>query len=123
MSVLSSQVHVTVAGALVALFIAVAVGSTLWWMLHPPVSYVPRIAAAADHELERLVGSVSVAGSPEIDSSHMVALAVKLARGERSELLAALCNRGTVHAAARCGNAARRAYCARCARRRRDDRK
>ncbi len=88
MSVLSSQVHVTVAGALVALFIAVAVGSTLWWMLHPPVSYVQRIAAEAEHELERLVGSLIVAFSPEIDSSHMVALAVKLARGERSELLA-----------------------------------
>jgi nucleotide-binding universal stress UspA family protein len=87
-SVLSSQVHVTVAGALVALFIAVAVGSTLWWMLHPPVSYVQRIAAEAEHELERLVGSLIVAFSPEIDSSHMVALAVKLARGERSELLA-----------------------------------
>src|SRR5580704_1059345 len=86
--VLSSQVHVTVAGALVALFIAVAVGSTLWWMLHPPVSYVQRIAAEAEHELERLVGSLIVAFSPEIDSSHMVALAVKLARGERSELLA-----------------------------------
>jgi nucleotide-binding universal stress UspA family protein len=87
-SVLSSQVHVTVAGALIALAIAGAVGSTLWWMLHPPVSYVQRIAEQAEHELERLVGSLIVAFSPEIDSSHMVALAVKLARGERSELLA-----------------------------------
>jgi nucleotide-binding universal stress UspA family protein len=49
---------------------------------------VQRIAAEAEHELERLVGSLIVAFSPEIDSSHMVALAVKLARGERSELLA-----------------------------------
>jgi nucleotide-binding universal stress UspA family protein len=80
--------HVTVTGALVALFIAGAVGSTLWWMLHPPVSYVQQIAARAEHELERMVGSLIVAFSPEIDSSHMVALAVKLARGERSELLA-----------------------------------
>ena len=88
MNALSSEVHVTVAGAIVALFIAGAVGSTLWWMLHPPVSYVQRIAAQAEHELERLVGSLIVAFSPEIESSHMVALAVKLARGERSELLA-----------------------------------
>ncbi len=57
-------------------------------MLHPPVSYVQRIAARAESELERMVGSLIVAFSPEIDSSHMVALAVKLARGERSELLA-----------------------------------
>jgi nucleotide-binding universal stress UspA family protein len=82
------QVHVTVVGAIVALFIAGTVGSTLWWMLHPPVSYVQQIAARAESELERMVGSLIVAFSPEIDSSHMVALAVKLARGERSELLA-----------------------------------
>jgi nucleotide-binding universal stress UspA family protein len=35
-----------------------------------------------------MVGSLVVAFSPEIDSSHMMALAAKLARGERSELLA-----------------------------------
>jgi nucleotide-binding universal stress UspA family protein len=85
---IAGQVHVTVAGALIAVFIAGAVGTTLWWMLHPPESYVQRIAAKAESELERLVGSLIVAFSPEIDSSHMVALAVKLARGERSELLA-----------------------------------
>jgi nucleotide-binding universal stress UspA family protein len=86
--VVFGQVHVTVVGAIVALFIAGTVGSTLWWMLHPPVSYVQQIAARAESELERMVGSLIVAFSPEIDSSHMVALAVKLARGERSELLA-----------------------------------
>jgi nucleotide-binding universal stress UspA family protein len=85
---IAGHVHVTVAGALIAVFIAGAVGTTLWWMLHPPESYVQRIAAKAESELERLVGSLIVAFSPEIDSSHMVALAVKLARGERSELLA-----------------------------------
>jgi nucleotide-binding universal stress UspA family protein len=85
---LSTDVHVTVAGALAALFIAGAVGATLWWMLHPPVSYVQRMAAEAESELERMVGSLIVVFSPEIDSSHMMALAVKLARGERSELLA-----------------------------------
>ncbi|MGB6601200.1 MAG: universal stress protein [Candidatus Cybelea sp.] len=85
---LSSEVHVTVAGALIALLIAATVGATLWWMLHPPQSYVQRIAERAESDLERLVGSVMVAFSPDIDSAHMMALAVKLARGERSELLA-----------------------------------
>ncbi len=84
----SSEVHVTLAGAFVALFIASTVGATLWWMLHPPDSYVQRIAAQAESELKGLVGSLIVAFSPEIDSAHMLALAVKLARGERSELLA-----------------------------------
>lgn len=86
--IVAGEIHVTLAGALIALFIAGTVGSTLWWMLHPPVSHVQRIAARAEHELERMVDSLIVAFSPEIDSSHMVALAVKLARGERSELLA-----------------------------------
>jgi nucleotide-binding universal stress UspA family protein len=83
-----SDVHVSLAGALIALFIAAAVGATLWWMLHPPSSYVQRIAARAESELERMVGSLIVAFSPEIDSAHMMALAAKLARGLRSELLA-----------------------------------
>jgi nucleotide-binding universal stress UspA family protein len=85
---LSSDVHVTVAGAVIAFFIAATIGATLWWMLHPPSSYVQQIAARAESELERMVGSLMVVFSPEIDSSHMMALAVKLARGERSELLA-----------------------------------
>jgi nucleotide-binding universal stress UspA family protein len=85
---LSSDVHVSLAGALIAVIIAGTVGATLWWMLHPPSSYVQRIAKEAESELERMVGSLIVAFSPEIDSSHMMALAVKLARGERSQLLA-----------------------------------
>lgn len=85
---LSSDLHVTLSGALVALFIAGSVGATLYWMLTPKPSYVQRIAAKAEHDLEKMVGSLIVVFSPEIDSAHMMALAVKLARGERSELLA-----------------------------------
>jgi len=84
----ANSVHVTLAGAVIAAFIAGMVGATLWWMLHPPSSYVQKIAARAESELERMVGSLIVVFSPEIDSAHMMALAVKLARGERSELLA-----------------------------------
>jgi nucleotide-binding universal stress UspA family protein len=85
---LGNDVHITAAGAVAALIIAAMVGATLWWMLHLPPSYVQKIAERAESELERMVGSLIVVFSPEIDSSHMVALAVKLARGERSELLA-----------------------------------
>ncbi len=81
-------VHVTITGAIIAVIVAGTVGATLWWMLHPPRSYVQKIAEEAESELERMVGSLIVAFSPEIDSSHMMALAAKLARGERSELLA-----------------------------------
>jgi nucleotide-binding universal stress UspA family protein len=84
----ASGVYVTLPGALVAFFIASTVGSTLWWMLHPPSSYVQKLAKRAESDLERMVGSLIVVFSPEIDSGHMMALAAKLARGERSELLA-----------------------------------
>ena len=84
----SSSVHVTLAGAIVGVAIVALVAATLYWMLHPPASYVQKIAKEAESELERMVGSIIVVFAPEINSAHMLALAVKLARGERSELLA-----------------------------------
>jgi nucleotide-binding universal stress UspA family protein len=81
-------VHTTLAGALLALFIVIAITSTIWWMLHPPSSFIQKLAREATSELERMVGSIVVVFSPDILSSHMMALAAKLARGERSELLA-----------------------------------
>lgn len=82
------MVHVTIAGALGALVIAASTGGTLWWMLHPPASFVQKLAKAAETELERLVGGVIVVFTPTINSSHIMALAARLARGMRSELLA-----------------------------------
>ena len=75
-------------GALVAAAIVFAVVATLWWMLHPPISKVQEIARDAETELERMVGSIIVVFSENIASQHMMALAAKLAKGERSELLA-----------------------------------
>jgi nucleotide-binding universal stress UspA family protein len=83
-----STIHITLAGALIALFIAFSIGSTIWWMVHPPASFVQKLAKEATSELERMVGSIIVVFSVDILSSHMMALAAKLARGERSELLA-----------------------------------
>jgi len=81
-------IHMTITGAVVALCVAAAIGATLWWMLHPPTSFVMKLAKEAASELERMVGSIVVVFSPDILSAHMMALAAKLARGERSELLA-----------------------------------
>ncbi len=75
-------------GILAACIIALAVVSILSWMLHLPKSSVQKMAAETRAELKRMVGSIMVVFSPEINSRHMMALAVKLARGERSELLA-----------------------------------
>jgi nucleotide-binding universal stress UspA family protein len=83
-----ATVNVTLAGALIALLIGFAIGSTIWWMLHPPASFIQKLAKEATSELERMVGSIVVVFSADILSTHMMALAAKLARGERSELLA-----------------------------------
>ncbi len=84
----SSDIHITVAGVVIAICILVAIVATLWWMLHPPASFVQKLAKEAETELERMVGSIVVVFSQDILSGHMMALAAKLARGEKSELLA-----------------------------------
>ena len=80
--------QVTPVGAAVAATIAILIGTILYWMLHPPKSGLEKLAAETTEGLRRLVNSIMVVFSPEINSKHMMALAVKLARGERSELLA-----------------------------------
>ena len=88
MNYTEGAVHMSVAGAVIALVIAVAIAATISWMLHPPASFVQKLAKEAETELERMVGSIMVVFSPDILSGHMMALAAKLARGERSELFA-----------------------------------
>jgi nucleotide-binding universal stress UspA family protein len=84
----NATVHITLAGVVIALLIVLAITSTIWWMLHPPASFIQKLAKEAATELERMVGSIIVVFSADILSTHMMALAAKLARGERSELLA-----------------------------------
>jgi nucleotide-binding universal stress UspA family protein len=84
----SAMLHATPAGTLAAIVIAVLVCAILYWMLHPPPSGLDKLAAATTGQLKQMVGSIIVVFSQEINSGHMMALASKLARGERSELLA-----------------------------------
>jgi nucleotide-binding universal stress UspA family protein len=88
MSLVPSGIHLTWAGALIAFFITVAIGATLWWMLHPPASFVQKLAKEAESSLQRMVGSIVVVFSADIESAHMMALAARLAHGLKSELLA-----------------------------------
>jgi nucleotide-binding universal stress UspA family protein len=78
----------TATGAGVAVALAAIVIGTFWWMLHPPQTRLERQAKQAQTELERMVGSIIVVFTREIASGHMMALAARLARGERSDLLA-----------------------------------
>ncbi len=84
----TNDVHITLAGVIIALLIFIAIVATLWWMLHPPASFVMRLAKEAETSLERMVGSIIVVFSQEILSGHMMALAARLAHGEKSDLFA-----------------------------------
>jgi nucleotide-binding universal stress UspA family protein len=84
---MNATIHVDPIGAVIALLIACSITAVLFWMLHAPASQVQKIAAQTTREVKQMVGSIIVVFSPEINSRHMMALAVKLARGERSDLL------------------------------------
>jgi len=83
-----NAVAVSTAGAIIAFLLAASVGATLWWMLHPPASFVQKLAKRAETELVRLVGSIVIVFSAEIESGHMMALVTKLSRGQKSDVLA-----------------------------------
>lgn len=75
-------------GALIGLLVALAVGSTIYWMLHPPRTRADIEAQQAEETLHRMVGSIIVVFAEEIHSEHMMVLAARLARRERADLLA-----------------------------------
>jgi nucleotide-binding universal stress UspA family protein len=75
-------------GLVAAFFVLASIGSTLYWMLHPPSSAAERAASKTEQDVEAMIGSVIVVFSEEIHSEHMLALAARLARRERAELLA-----------------------------------
>lgn len=81
--------HPTFIGALLALAVLAAISATIYWMLHPPATTFERAASATEDEVDEIIGSVIIVFSKEIHSEHMLSLAVRLARRERVDLLAA----------------------------------
>ncbi len=77
------------AGVILAFVVLVAISSTLYWMLHPPTTTAERAARATEAEVDEIIGSVIIVFSQEIHSEHMMSLAVRVARRERAQLLAA----------------------------------
>ena len=76
-------------GIVIALAVVAAISATLYWMLHPPSTTAERAARETEAEVDEIIGSVMVVFSQEIHSEHMMSLAVRVARRERAELLAA----------------------------------
>ncbi len=83
------EVHPQLLGAVAALTILVLVTATLYWMLHPPTTWAERAAKATERDVEAIIGSIIVAFSADIHSEHMMALAARLARRARADLLVA----------------------------------
>jgi nucleotide-binding universal stress UspA family protein len=73
----------------VAFVVLGSIGGTLYWMLHPPTTKAERAADKTEADIEKMIGSVIVAFSEEIHSENMLAMAARLARRERAQLLAA----------------------------------
>ncbi len=76
-------------GISLAFVVLIAIASTLYWMLHPPSSTAERAARATEAEVDEMIGSIIIVFSQEIHSEHMMSMAVRVARRERAELLAA----------------------------------
>jgi nucleotide-binding universal stress UspA family protein len=76
-------------GVILAFAVLVAISATLYWMLHPPTTTAERAARATEAEVDEIIGSVIIVFSQEIHSEHMMSLAVRVARRERAQLLAA----------------------------------
>lgn len=83
-----SDIHISTEGLCAGLATVLAVTLTLWWMLHPPKTKADIAAKNAERTLREQLGTVLVVFSSEIRSEHMMVLASRLARGQKSELLA-----------------------------------
>lgn len=83
-----SDIHISTEGLSAALATVLAVTLTLWWMLHPPKTKADIAAKNAERTLREQLGTVIVVFSSEIHSEHMMVLGSRLARGQKSELLA-----------------------------------
>jgi nucleotide-binding universal stress UspA family protein len=83
------NVQVNVTGLTIALAIVASISAVLYWMLHPPRTKADRAAAVTQTHIDEIIGSIIVVFSADIHSEHMMALALRLARKERANLLAA----------------------------------
>jgi nucleotide-binding universal stress UspA family protein len=83
------MLHVNATGSIIALAVLCSISATLWWMLHPPHSRADIAARAAEQTLKHMVGSIIVVFSSEIHSEHMMALAARIAKGQKADVLAA----------------------------------
>jgi nucleotide-binding universal stress UspA family protein len=75
-------------GIVIAAGIAAAICTTLYWMLHPPSNRTVRIAQSAATAAAHITRNVLVVFSADIKSEVLMALAVKMAKGQHIDVVA-----------------------------------
>ena len=75
-------------GATIAGTIIVAVGLTIYKMVHAPFSRTEMIAAHATEQAKEITGVILVVFSTHIHSEVLMALAVRMAKGRQAQLVA-----------------------------------
>ena len=83
-----SQAFFSPLGLAIAAGIAAAICTTLFWMLHPPSNRTVRIAESAASAAKHITRNVLVVFSADIKSEVLMALAVKMAKGQHIDVLA-----------------------------------
>jgi nucleotide-binding universal stress UspA family protein len=75
-------------GAVMALVVVGAIGSTLYWMLHPAMSRSALMAQTASTQASEIAGNVLVVFSADINSLVLMALAARMAKRQQANVVA-----------------------------------
>jgi len=75
-------------GIAIAAAIAASICTTLFWMLHPPSNRTVRIAESAASAAKHITRNVLIVFSADIKSEVLMALALKMAKGQHVDVVA-----------------------------------
>ena len=75
-------------GIAIAAAIAASICTTLFWMLHPPSNRTVRIAESAASAAKHITRNVLIVFSADIQSEVLMALALKMAKGQHVDVVA-----------------------------------
>jgi nucleotide-binding universal stress UspA family protein len=75
-------------GLAIAAVIAASICTTLFWMLHPPSNRTVRIAESAASAAKHITRNVLIVFSADIKSEVLMALALKMAKGQHVDVVA-----------------------------------
>ena len=74
-------------GGVIGGAITAAIAAVMYWMLHPPASRTVKIAKTAAEQAQEIAGDVLVVFTSDIHSEVLMALAARMAKGRRADLV------------------------------------